>query len=425
MNAKSHTKYPSEIELIVMKMLRDARFAGVYKDNTPIGPEIRAGAVRLLEDNMLFKEATMEDRKSPARLPQYVIKNYKPKEVDNTETRDLKEEIVTLLVMCAILPDSKVLGRDMFTKSDRPAATTRHGEIQYPRKGMRSQFDKLVEELQKTAGKGYKSVMADIMDEYKDRLQDILDKDDDLYKNAEVDDLESRFQKVDEERLDWEFQSHQAEQASAWTTADESMLRHERMATRLALAAWATKNKEEKLFTDSEVEEMRENNTLPVSKKEILFQDRLILQKNNAAYFRRRLEEKAILLRELSFKAEQMQNKKIQSDWEFISMVTRVANRTKQWAEKRLQNPKPYSKRAVNALWNEAVSTLHALGIFRDLYLKYEYNSDIPCSFFLKKTAEDMVNVRSGENWADELRTLFYESDDGTGRTPVRGSGND
>lgn len=411
---KSSAHIINALDLYTLRMQEKIKYAGEMKQ------DLIASLDRTLMDDMEFKAMTAREAILPTRIPTKYAKSYIPMEVDMTETKDIKEDIIDLLVMCAILPDSKVLGTDMFC---RPT----------DRNGLKGQFDEKCLELQLLSGskEAFRATMQDIIEEYKDRLQVIFDKEDDLYKNAEVDDLDVAMDKIALEAMETEYQSHATMIGQTQHTADEAMNRHERMAMRLALVDFYKKTGQDIQVTDDSIQAIIDGHEkLPCSMGDVYKQDKMILQKNNASYFRRKLEDKATLLRDLSFKAEQMQVGKIPADWAFIAMVTRLANKTKGWCEQKVKQPKPYSKRAINALFNEAVDTLVALGVFKQAYHMREWNNSTRkydgeiCSFFTKRTAEDMVHVKTGENWADELRSCFYESDDGNTRTPVRsGSG--
>jgi hypothetical protein len=82
-----------------------------------------------------------------------------------------------------------------------------------------------------------------------------------------------------------------------------------------------------------------------------------------------------------------------------------------------------YSYRAMCALYNEALDVLVTLGVYKAPKYRIDKLTNEPASFFLKKTQEEMVEVKSGLDWADELRSCYYESDDGTGRRAIVGSG--
>jgi hypothetical protein len=416
---KSSNHNINALELYTLRMQEKIKYAGEMK------MDLIATLDRAITDDMMFKDMTAREAILPTRIPTALAKGYvmpqNGAEVDMTETHDIKDDITDLLVMCAILPDSKVLGNDMWC---RPT----------DRLGLKGQFDEKVLELQLMSGskEAFRATMQDIIEEYKDRLQVIFDKEDDLYKNAEIDDLDVAMDKIALEAMETEYQAHASMMGQIQHTADEAINRHERMALRIVMQ----KTSEEPI-TDDMVQAAIDNGLSNDLIKMAMKEERIILQKNNATYFRRKLEDKATLLRDLSFKAERMQMGKVPADWAFIAMVTRLANRTKVWCEaqvrKQLPNramAAPYSKRAVNALFNEAIDTLVALGVFKQAYHMREWNNTTRkydgeiCSFFTKRTAQDMVHVKTGENWADELRTCYYESEDGNSRTPVRsGSG--
>mgnify|MGYP001615980835 CR=1 FL=1 len=415
------TTSKNNVNALVLHVLRKEE---KIKYATEMKDDLIAALERFVEDDAAFKALTSSQATVPARLDARTLKGYVIKDQDNSETINLKEAMVDMLVMCATLPDSKVLGTDMFCQPTH-------------RLGLKGKFDEMVLALQVQEGKKFHATMMDIMEQYKDRLSVILDQEEDMFKNAEVDDLEVAMENIATEALQAEWESNHSMIASAEATANSAMDRHDRMAIRLALVEKTKRDGTEDVYTDDNVEEMIESKTLPVTAKEIAKQDRMILQKNNATYFRRKLEDKAILLRELSFKAEQMQMGRVAMDYSFVAMVMRLANRTKAWAEaqarKQLPNrtmAAPYSKRAVLALFNEAAHTLHALGVFKAVYPMREWNDTTKkfdgeeYTFFKKATASDMVSVKTGQNWADDLRIGFYETNDGNARTPVRnGSG--
>src|SRR5688572_10544089 len=102
MNVKSHSKYPSEIEMIALRLLREAQFAGVFKDNEPVGPQLRAAAVRMLEDNMSFKEMTMGENQVPVKLSILLDRKTLQAEQEiyssrEKEKQDIREEMLDLL----------------------------------------------------------------------------------------------------------------------------------------------------------------------------------------------------------------------------------------------------------------------------------------------------------------------------------------
>jgi hypothetical protein len=332
---------------------------------------------------------------------------------------EVKAELINLLFNCAILPDSKVLGNDMF---GRPTM----------RLGLKGLFDDQTKQLHEVLGTvEFKSMMDDVMDSYKEKLQSYFDHEDGLHTNEEVDNAWNGLNSPID--MDAEFNSVMGSLAQVMSAADESQKRHDRMVMRLAIVDKLKKTGNEDMIeqvNDSLVDRIMNNEgefdselkPFLVSKDYLFRKEREIMQKDQASFFRKKLEDKAIMLRDFSFKAEEMQRGKLPMDGEFVQLVIKMANKTKVWCEGRFNRPKPYSKRAVNALYNEALHTLVALGVFRVAFTKKEFNSDQECSFFFKKTREDMVDVKSGSNWTDELRTAYYETEDGCSRTSVRGS---
>jgi hypothetical protein len=332
---------------------------------------------------------------------------------------EVKISLVDLLISCAILPDSKVIGTDMF---GRPTE----------RRGLRGVFVEQTQELKQVLGlETFRGIMEEVMEAYQDKLQEVFDHEDGLHTNEEVDNAwNGIFGPPD---LDAEFNSVMGSFAQVMSAADESQKRHDRMVMRLAIIDKLKKTGNEDMIeqvNDSLVERIINNEgefdselkPFLVSKNSLFRKEREVMQKDHASHFRKKLEDKAILLRELSYKAEQMQVGNSLLDEGFVQMVIRLAYKTKTWCEGRFNRPKPYSKRAVFALYNEALHVLVAMNEYRVAYTKKEYNSHEECSFFLKTTREDMVNVKDGGDWADELRTCYYESDDGTSRTPIRSS---
>ena len=346
---------------------------------------------------------------------------------NNIDTTEIKAELRNLMVLMYILPDTKVEGLDMFRQETG-------------RGGMRELLNKRMQEVSKL----FPALVIEAQEEADDEIVRLMETEDGLHQSEEVDDLELRYTKVEAEKMDWEFNSARSVVAGIWSVADEAQKRHERMATRLALVdKLVREGKETESITDSIVERVIageaafdvELKDFSIDKALVIKKEREIALKNNASYFRKILEDKAVLLRDFSYKAERMQAGKIEMDAAFVALVIKLANKTKDWCDKRMKMPRTkmvnglevkvnptYSWRAVAALYNEALDTLVALGVFKQAFYKTEFNSTVPCSFFLKKTAEDMVEVKSGQDWAEELRSMYYEVDDGTSRTSVRTS---
>lgn len=314
--------------------------------------------------------------------------------INMNQVEMLKSEMVELRVMMDILPESKVNNTDMF------------GRKWNEKGGMPSVYQIKLNQLTKLVGKNLAIHLEEIQAEYDDRIQSYLDNEAELHVNEEVDDVNSMFVKSQQERFDESFvgldgmlAAHVSEISGTWATASAAQERHDRMVKRLTAARLKMGN-----MTDDEVEALE----IQMDKKELAKTERMILRKEQAVFFRRKLEEKAVLLRELSYKAERSNDKL------FIAAVVKLATKTKEWAAARSAkgvNSKPYSKSALFALFNEAVYTLHALGMFKDMFLKTEFESDIPCSFFIKKVQEGMVEVKSGLNWADEIAVSYYGVD--------------
>lgn len=330
----------------------------------------------------------------------------------NLSIEEAKDAMVGLLVSCAILPDSKVLGVDMFGQPT--------GKM-----GLKGLFEERRAEIMKQLGKKlFLDFMSMVMEEYNDKIQDYLDFENDLHKNEEVDDLAGTFEKYDAERLQFEFNQHISYISSVYGVADEALKRHKRMVMRLAvMEKLKNEGMEDKLelVNDALIERLlnkegdfdEELKIFIVDPKILAKKETEILRKDQAAHWRERLEDKAILLRDLCFRAEEMQRGRLPMDDHFVQLVIKLANKTKVWCEGRQGRERPYSKRAINALYNEAVHTLVALGKFKTAFVRKEYNSEEECSFFMKPTRQDMVEVKSAQNWADELRTIVYEVDDG------------
>lgn len=224
-----------------------------------------------------------------------------------------------------------------------------------------------------------------------------------------IDDPDAALTMNEIEGKDLEFKGHIQGVAAAYAAADRAQQGFENQALRAALRLSRNDDLTPELIQSVDLKNLRK-------------EEQIINAQTNASYFRKKLEERAFYLREFSYKAEQMQVGRLTMDAEFVQMVINLANKTKVWCEGRFNRAKPYSKRAVAALYNEAIHTLVALGKFRVAFTKKEWNSEEECSFFTKATQEDMVEVKSGSDWADELRSCYYETEDGCARTPVRGS---
>jgi hypothetical protein len=312
--------------------------------------------------------------------------------------------------------------------------------------GLKGIYDQQVEKVKEhLKGEELKTFMEGVKEDYLDKVQEILDNEDGLKTNEEVDDLAMRFHIIettqrgdgeegdaaDENDQGWEFKDAREEYVIPAAVSNEAMARHMRMVMRLAMVDKArAHNMDPSEITDSVIDAYVEDPTqvdssLKVSKVDILRKEQEVLSKNNAAHFRRVLENKAHTLRGFSYRAEQMQAGRIAMDTEYVNMVIKMANKFKVWTTARTAkgvSSAPYSKRSLNALYNEAIHTLVALGQLKEAFVRKEYNSEEECSFFMHATAEGMVEVKSGSDWAEDLRVLYYEVDDGTGRTSVRTS---
>ena len=217
-----------------------------------------------------------------------------------------------------------------------------------------------------------------------------------------IDDPECGLVMNEIEGKDLDFKELIASVAGTWAAAEKAQQLFELQAARKALGL--TRNEEV-------TEEAVANVSVDLLRKE----ERVINRKEQAAYFRQKLEDKAIFLREMSYRAERS------TDQEFVDLVKKIANQTKKWCEGRQNRERPYSKSAVNALYNEAVHTLVALGVFRVAFTKKEFGTGEECSFFSKPTRAGMVEVKNGaDDWA--LAAHFYEVEDGCKHVSTRGS---
>jgi hypothetical protein len=187
-----------------------------------------------------------------------------------------------------------------------------------------------------------------------------------------------------------------------------------------------------------------------VSRKQYLTKEHEILTKDRAAHFKDRLERVALLLRSMSIRAEEVMaspgfkpvyaSKKQNLRIDFVGQVINLANKWMTQCKKQLALAeyqmvprkvcnkvapvkvyRRFSVTSLMALYNECASILHCLGVFKDYYPKTMKGFEP--SFFLNPTRKGMVEVKSGADWSDELRILFYEVEDGTAHTPVRNSG--
>lgn len=344
--------------------------------------------------------------------------------VNNTQMEDVmsnKDTLVKLIVLSYILPESKVKGTDMFGRETiRGTLKSLEMKILDARAEMSAED---VQEAQELAN---------------DQIRALIDDEEGLNTNRMVDDLASRFEAIEKEDKDLNtaFKNHLSVIRSVYSVADEAQQRHERMATRLAIMDHLKKigqTERAEDLNDNAVERVMAGEAqfdeslkaFVVDRKAVRAKEREILLKNNAVYFRLLLEHKANVLITMSYEAERLKKKtfRTQEDFEYIQMVIKHAKRVEEWCKAREKRPKPYSKRAIWALYNEAVDTLHALGVYKETFYRTEFGTKDPCSFRVVPTASTMVEVKSGSDWSDEIRAVFYEADDGTGRVPVRGSG--
>lgn len=357
------------------------------------------------------------------------------------EIEAMKEELVSLLMACAILPESKVTGKDMF--GDQTA-----------RGGLKAVYeDKLMEF--KWAG-ATKQDMEDVLTEYHERLQKHLDHEEELDKNEDVDNLSLRFEKQEMEKFDAEYLSDQEDWRKVAAVTEEAQSRHERMVMRLAIVEKLRKAGDQQRLAqvnddlaqriiDGEQDFDESLKPFAVDKTAFLLKEKEVLRKNQAAYFKMKLEERANLLRSMVERAERLKGARGRDNQQFVEMVKGLANKTKVFAERRLQMLNnsnlerkgdkravasmknmargPYSRTALCALYNQAVLSLYILGVFSDIYPKTV--NGVALWFFIKPTQQGMVGVKSGSDWAEDIRSLYYESDDGNRRVPVRGSGVD
>jgi len=277
----------------------------------------------------------------------------------------------------------------------------------------------------------------EVMGEYNDKLQKFLDHEDELDKNADVDDLASRFEQFEKEAADFEHHVQKQALSHIMHTADESQARHMRQIVRMTIVRKikdeAAENMNELLaqvnddlaqrILDKEYTFDETLKPFVVKKSEVLKMEKEVLRKNNASYFKAKLEEKAMLLRSMTNRAEGLMHNKGRDSQEFVAMVIAMANKTKRWSEARMKMPKPYSITSLMAVYNQACLSLYILGVFSDIFPKTI--KGIAPWFIVKPTHQGMVEVKQGSDWSEDLRTLYYEVDDGNRRTPVRGSGVD
>jgi hypothetical protein len=338
---------------------------------------------------------------------------------------ELKTALIDVTFNCEILPQSKVTGQD-FRCNPAPEDGN---------KGLQGLLDKFTQEAQLRWGTEAQTVFAQVDAAVEEKVQQWLDEEEGLNTNREVDDLEWQQEEIfatkygngDKDEAGWEREFYTSHIASVWASADAAQARHDRMVTRLAiLDEMAPGDERRAQISDDFVELVLDDSSedlkaLLPSKKSILKKEREVLMKDNASYFRIQLEEKAFFLRALSFKAEDMQGCAYRGepgyDGEFVRLVCKLARRTELWAKAKAEamssGRKVWSKRALYALYNEAVHVQVALGVYKTGFFKKEYNSEDECSFFIRKTREGMVEVKSGLDWAEELRTGYYEASDG------------
>lgn len=389
MGYKSSVESPSEFSLFVQKQLRKISWT-----NDPVlEADLKASLERAIKDQDQWNQDIAAQR-GRVEKGNYVMT--KPTD----ETKPIKDRLVDLLIQGAVLPERYVSGKDMW---GRVRSKTSSPTIQ-------DQFLKL-------AKKASKELMQEVMEEYKDRLEEIQDQDEGLNTNRQVDDLDLKYEIYHTESLEEEFKAHKAHFMGAWKSACAAQDRHNRMVMRLVLVDRLRAEGIEAEVTDDQLENLEEGQVPSVS--EIARKDKEINQKNNASFFRKRLEEKAVFLRDMCFKAER--------DETYKKLVILMANRSKVWCEARFKDPAPYSKRAVNALYNEALHCLVALGVYQAAFTRKEWNPttkkfDGPeCSFFTKSTQETMVEMKTGKDWMLEVQSGYYEQEK-LGKVPVRGS---
>lgn len=345
---------------------------------------------------------------------------------------DMKEDLVGLLMACAVLPMSKVEGRDLWCQKVEG------------RSGLKGAFEKQLQEL-KDAG----ATLADIeevFERYRERLQKHLAHEDELDKNAEVDDLAARFEEAELNQADYEYRNMVWENTNISGVADEAQKRHERMVVRIAIVRKIQAEKPENM--DELLAQINDDLAERILNKEQKFDTALkpfvitkqqfraaeveVLRKNQASHFKSILEKKACVLRTMSKRAQILKKTSTtRESREYVTQVIKHCNHMmrrmetllKMKGQENKKKPMAYSMTSLMALWNEAARALFELGVFKVLYPKKM--KGVAPFFDEKPTGKGMVEMKTGADWADEIRNLYYETDDGTGRTPVRSSGVD
>jgi hypothetical protein len=393
--------------------------------------------------------------------------------MDNKHDREeLREELVSLLMACVLLPTSKVRGTAPFAYTTNTGVTVKYGmRVNSERGGLAALYKEKVEEAKSKfyTASDWLDFEESVTAEFMERLQRHNDQEDELFKNEDVDDLTSRFEKIEAEAFQEEYDEMVRVRVAVEATADEAQKRHERMTMRLAIVEKLKadlKDDPDELkaklemvnddlvqrIIDGDWKHEKELQSFVVGRKQFRAKETEILSKDRSAHFKDRLERVARLLRSMSIRAEDMlkdpsfkpvfinKGKKNERRIDFVGQVISEANKWMAQAKKQLALPefqvvdrmvngkvtkvkvyRRFSVTSLMALYNECASILNALGVFKDYFPKTMKGFEP--SFFMNPTRKGMVEVKSGADWSDELRILFYETEDGTGRVPVRNSG--
>lgn len=317
------------------------------------------------------------------------------------------KKLVKLNVMVYRLPISKVEGKDMFGRK------TKQG-------GFQAVLNAVEHEAQEALPPNvYNHLLECVQNTVEDLIQKIQDQEEGLFINEQVDNPIVNYAELEAQEADDVMNLQRQAEAMTMSVADEAQTRHDRMVYRLAIVdklkaegkgALASEVNDSLVDRLLNAEQAFDESLLPfvVEQKDLLRKEKEILTKNQAAYKRSKLERKAHQLRELCHMAEH-------GSQEEVKLAIKMANKVKLWCEQK----QPYSKRSVDALYNEAIHTLVALGKFKVALVRREWNTrdraftGEECSFFLKKTAEEMVEVKTGLDWNEEVATLFYEQGNG------------
>lgn len=335
-----------------------------------------------------------------------------------------------------------------------------------------------------------------------DRLAEVVTEDEGQNINREVDDVAGFLaDQISLQAHDEEFNSCYAAAAQVWGVADAALQRHRRMAMRIAATKLSKEAEGSDLISDDLAQRLLDGESqinsdlahLLPSKDDLLKEEIIALRKDQNSFFRQQLEERAAILRGMGQRAESMLNpsllkktrdikivlrkqgiwckymvtvtqmNRIAFDADYIRMVERHARKILDWSVMRIHRREDaraekkadlrpgqtlehlpsfeegmFSGSALNAIYNEALNVLVALGSFevdgwcarsleRDRrggtyyqywYFKKEYKSQDLCSFTSRPTRKGMVEYKSGLDWAAQLRLEMYD-DEGTRKVSV------